>query len=234
MDKNVKNGILHIIRSQNENGLYICPNCGAEQTLDELLDGCDYCKTRFDISAYDDKVMSVMRNKSTFDTREGNTFATLIWIAVVVMGVSCAGTGIVLLLPTFGLSLIVLIIGIGIICLGIWGALKSVKNTERNTRWKYQLQDNSLGFSEEEFIGSLDCKLKSIHYASVPQELSAFVKCDIAPFVNSYQSIINCEIGKISFKDYRLEGGKCKYCGNEMDYATYDWIVVDYKHVNVL
>ena len=31
-----------------------------------------------------------------------------------------------------------------------------------------------------------------------------------------------------------VEGGKCKYCGNEMDYATYDWIVVDYKHVDAL
>ena len=137
--------------------------------------------------------------------------------------------------------------------------------------------------------------MKSIHYASTPQELAAFVKCDIASFVKSYQNIVNCETGKISFKNYRVEGdfqyldihreievlqdcdshlqpargavgvtlakrishklkndvtlyrcngcgssislvegGKCTYCGNEMDYAAYDWIVVGYRHVKAL
>ena len=31
-----------------------------------------------------------------------------------------------------------------------------------------------------------------------------------------------------------VEGGKCRYCDNEIDYASYDWIVVDYKHTNEL
>jgi len=63
------------------------------------------------------------------------------------------------------------------------------------------LQDHNPGFSEEEFIGSLDCKLKSIHYASNPQELAAFVKCDIAPCLKSYQNILDCETGRISYKN---------------------------------
>lgn len=179
--------------------------------------------------------------------------------------------------------------------MGIKGANNSSKGVQANTQWKYKLQDHNPDFSEEEFIGSLDCKLKSIHYATNPQELAAFVKCDIAPFVKSYQNIINCEIGKIAFKNYRIdgeyqyldihreievlqdcgnylkpamgiitvtlakkvqyklknnvtichcnhcnssislvEGGKCKYCGTEMDYAAYDWIVVNYQHVKEL
>ena len=31
-----------------------------------------------------------------------------------------------------------------------------------------------------------------------------------------------------------VEGGKCKYCGNEIDYADYDWVVVGYEHVKEL
>lgn len=34
----------------------ICPNCGAEATRDELLDGCDYCHTKFAIEDLDQRV----------------------------------------------------------------------------------------------------------------------------------------------------------------------------------
>lgn len=285
----------YILRSQNENGLYICPNCGAEQTLDELLDGCDYCKTKFDISAYDDKVMSVMKNKTTFDTRDGNNSAVIGWVVVAAFGVIGVLFGIMFALFTLGLSLGVSLLGGVVACFGFKCAVDANKGVDNNTRWKNQIKDNNPDFSEEDFIGSLDCKLKSIHYASNPRELAAFVKCDIAPFVKSYQNIINCETGKISFKNYRIEGdyqyldihreievlqdcdshlqpargvvgvtlakrisyklkndvtlyrcdgcgasislvegGKCTYCGNEMDYAAYDWVVVGYKHVKGL
>jgi len=285
----------YILRSQNENGLYICPNCGAEQTLDTLLDGCDYCKTKFDISAYDDKVMSVLRNKTRFDTREGSITPIVAWSILVAFGVVGVISGVLGALFTLGLSLIMVPIGGAMVFFGFKGAIDSNKGVTQNTDWKNKIKDNNPDFSEEEFIGSLDCKLKSIHYASTPQELAAFVKCDIAPFVKSYQNIVNCETGKISFKNYRVEGdfqyldihreievlqdcdshlqpargvvgvtlakrishklkndvtlyrcngcgssislvegGKCTYCGNEMDYAAYDWVIVGYRHVKAL
>lgn len=285
----------YILRSQNEEGLYICPNCGAEQTLDTMLDGCDYCKTKFDISAYDDKVMSVLRNKTRFDTREGNISGIVGWSLLVAFGIIGVVFGLMGAIFTIGLSLVFVPFGALAVILGFKGAIDSNKGVTQNTSWKYKIKDNNPDFSEEDFIGSLDCKLKSIHYASNPQELAAFVKCDIAPFVKSYQNIVNCETGKISFKNYRIkgdyqyldihrqievlqdvgdhlqpaggfvgvtlakrvshklkndvtlyrcggcgatislvEGGKCKYCGNEMDYAAYDWVVVGYRHVKGL
>lgn len=285
----------YILRSQNEDGLYICPNCGAEQTLDTLLDGCDYCKTKFDISAYDDKVMSVLRNKTRFDTREGSITPIVAWSILVAFGVVGVISGILGALFTLGLSLVFVPIGGAMVCFGFKGAIDSNKGVTQNTDWKNKIKDKNPDFSEEEFIGSLDCKLKSIHYASTPQELAAFVKCDIAPFVKSYQNIVNCETGKIAYKNYRIEGdfqyldihreievlqdcdtnlqpaqgvvgvtlakrisyklkndvtlyrcngcgasislvegGKCTYCGNEMDYAAYDWVVVGYRHVKTL
>ena len=294
-EKQTRDVTYYILRSQNEEGLYICPNCGVEQSLDELLDGCDYCKTKFDISAYDDKVMSVMKNKTTFDTREGNISSIMGGGVLAAFGIVGVIFGLMGALFTLGLSLIFVPIGALLVYLGFKGAIDSNKGVTQNTNWKNQIKEKNQDFSEEEFIGSLDCKLKSIHYASTPQELAAFVKCDIAPFVKSYQNIINCEIGKISFKNYRVEGdfqyldihreievlqdcdthlqpakgvvgvtlakrisyklkndvtlyrcdgcgasislvegGKCTYCGNEMDYAAYDWIVVGYKHVKAL
>lgn len=281
----------YILCSQNENGQYICPNCGAEQDLDKLLDGCDYCKSKFDISAYEDKVVSVMYNQNQFDDREYNN-SYVVMIALGIVGVVFGLTGVCI---SGGLSL-------GIAALGGFGIYKGTQMAKESTKGlqtsldsKGKIKEHIPNFSEEEFIGSLDCKLKSIHYASNVQELAAFVKCDITPYLQEYQALINCETGKISYKNYRIEGdyqyielhreievmkdcgnrlvqgkgvvavtlakkivsrlkndvslyrcgscgatislvegGKCKHCGNEMDYAAYDWVVVGYKHVNAL
>ena len=282
----------YITRAQNKDGLYICPNCGGEQTLDKLLDGCDYCKSKFDISAYDDKVMSVMKNKGSYTDRSINKdlgATTVFGVLMAILGVPAFVLGLLLAPSTFGVSLIIAILG----AVPLYLCYKSVINYYVNIyQVVYRLQDHNPGFSEEEFIGSLDCKLKAIHYASNPQELAAFVKCDIAPYLKSYQNIVDCETGRISYKnfsiqgDYQyvelhreinvmedcgsqlraaggfvkvvlakkvayklkndvvlyrcngcgatvslLEGGKCRYCGNEMDYDTYDWVVVQYQHV---
>jgi len=191
----------YITRAQNKDGLYICPNCGAEQTLDALLDGCDYCKSKFDISAYDDKVMSVMKNKGTYTDRSTNKetgTAIAFAVVMVLLGVPALLFGLLLAPVTLGLSLIVALFGAGALFL----CFKSIVDNYANIyRVVYRLQDHNPGFSEEEFIGSLDCKLKSIHYASNPQELAAFVKCDIAPCLKSYQNILDCETGRISYKN---------------------------------
>ncbi|MBQ7972084.1 MAG: hypothetical protein IJ291_01320 [Lachnospiraceae bacterium] len=286
----------YILCSQNENGLFICPNCGAELPREALLDGCDYCKSKFDISAYDEKVVSVVKNKGIYATRvthADHTPASAILLAIV--GMFVAFFGFLLAGITLGLSLIPAALGV----LAIYFSLRIAMNENRkhpdSIPFRHRLQDNNPGFSEEAFIGSLDCKLKAIHYASDPRELAAFVKCDVAPFVKNYQDLVNCEIGKLCYKDYRVEegcqyltlhreiiamkdcgntlkpvkgyvrvtlmkkntnkikhdvvlyrcnncgstislveGGKCKHCGTEMDYAAYDWVITDYSHAKTI
>ena len=82
----------------------------------------------------------------------------------------------------------------------------------------------------------------------------------MAFFVKNYQELVNCEIGKLCYKDYRVEegcqyltlhreiiamkdcgstislveGGKCKHSGTEMDYAAYDWVITDYSHAKTI
>ena len=284
----------YIMRSQNTQGLYICPNCGAEQSLEALLDGCDYCNTKFDISSYRDKVTSVTKNKSSYESRETNVML-MVWIMLTMFGVLVTLWSLVMSLATRGASLWMVVIGILMAVGGFCGVMVSNKKTFQSTKMKRRLQDNDPNFSKEDFIAALDCKLKSIHYAENPKELAAFVKCDIAPFLKSYQNIVSCEIGKFVMENYRMdgeyqyvdvhreiqvlqdcgdhfqvakgivamtlakkrvckikndvmmyrcggcgasislvEGGKCRYCGNEMDYAAYDWIIADYKHVKEL
>ncbi len=286
----------YILRAQNKEGLYICPNCGREQPLDKLLDGCDYCKSQFSISAYDDKVTSVTKHNNRFEGRtvyENKTPTSA--IALAVLGTIGIFFGVMLALITLGLSLLFAVAGGVAIYFAFKQSIEANKNVPQAGSIKYRLQDYNPGFSEEEFIGSLDCKLKAIHYASDTRELAAFVKCDVTPYVKSYQNIINCETGRISYKSFQirgdyqylelhreikvmqdygnylksgrgivkvtlakkvkhklkndavlyrckgcgmaislLEGGKCKYCGNEIEYALYDWVVVGYKHVKVL
>lgn len=285
--------IYYISRSQNQNGQYICPNCGAEQELDRLLDGCDYCKSKFDITAYEDKVVSVSTSLGRFDDRETNGFK--VYSAVV--GIILIIWGILVIPLTCGLSLIASAYGAYVLSKGqkSKSSNQSYDSWQRHLVTKQKIREYDPDFQQEEFIGSLDCKLKSIHYASDARELTAFVKCDVAPYVKAYQDIISCEIDKIAYKNfwtdesyqyielhrqidikkdggrhlvngrgfvavtlakklvnkrkndvtmYRcngcgatislVEGGKCKYCDNEMDYAAYDWIVVGYRHVDEL
>ena len=44
-------GEYYIIQSQNANGNYICPNCGNEAKLEELLDGCAWEKLPYNAAA---------------------------------------------------------------------------------------------------------------------------------------------------------------------------------------
>ncbi|MBO4407329.1 MAG: hypothetical protein J5849_06470 [Clostridia bacterium] len=45
-------------RAASGNGRIVCPNCGSETTRENLLDGCDYCGTRFRIEDLGNRVNS--------------------------------------------------------------------------------------------------------------------------------------------------------------------------------
>ena len=284
----------YVMRSQNVDGYYICPNCGAEQPLEKLLDGCDYCHTKFDISAYRDKVTAVSKNKNTYESRETNAFV-IGFLFVTVFGMIALMSSFMLNLTCAGELWWACVLSILVAVGGFCGIMISNRKTLHNTKMKRRLEDYNPNFSKEDFLASLDCKIKSIHFAEHPKELAAFVKCDIAPYIQNYQNIVGCETGKFTMKNFRVdgeyqyidvnrqvqviqdcgnhfrsadgiismtlakklshklkndvtmyrcagcgasvslvEGGKCQYCGKEMDYASYDWIITNYKHVKEL
>jgi len=43
---------------QTQDGKYVCPNCGSPTTRNNLIDGCDYCDTRFTVEDIENSVAS--------------------------------------------------------------------------------------------------------------------------------------------------------------------------------
>ncbi len=268
----------YVLRAKNKNGLYICPNCGAEQPLEKLLDGCDYCNAKFDISAFNDKVICVNRVQLTGDSRSEDDeirIAVRVTLAAVIMSI-CFIITIILIIP-------ILIAGLCYII--------HLKNKKASSERIFtEMYKRNPGTSKEELIASLDNKIKAIYFADRYEEVSAFVKCDITSFMRANQNVIRCQIGRFNITGYSVdanyqymtverivrllidtgnsvkkrkdivrmrlakktlhrmkseismytccncgatvsltEGGVCKYCGTEMEYDAYDWVIIDYK-----
>lgn len=217
-EKGKKDITYYIVSAQNEEGLYICPNCGAAQELQQLLDGCDHCNTKYDVSVYEDKIASVNRNKGIFESRETGS-ELLVWIiAAMVAGIFTLvffWFGFVVLIThlrmlLFGLFFAGILWLGGLICLFftigiISGAHKANQKAIDNSTLVKELGQYNPDFSKEIFIGSLDCKIRSIHYANDLKELSAFVKCDISDYISGYQNVLACEPGKIAMANYRRD-----------------------------
>ncbi len=167
----------YVLRAQKKNGLYICPNCGMEHPLQNLLDGCDYCNTKFDISAYNDKVASLNRIYKLGDARS-NMYEYIILLIVLMLGILLSAcTCLPILIPLVGIYIYM---------------FKLKREINLNNLFKEKNPDSSF----EEFIASLDSKIKSIHFAESQEDVDCFVKCDITPYLRDYQDVISCEMGK--------------------------------------
>ncbi len=191
----------YIMRSSTANGMYLCPNCGVEMPLEKLLDGCDYCNSKFDISAYNDKVISVARVFNRHDRRSNEGYINF-WNEAFKYSFEIPITYMRAFPPLLLLMPLALLIT-GITAAATIPDLK--KEHEVHNRFLQQIRSSNPGISIEEFISSLDSKLKSIHFADHPQDVAAFVKCDITPYLMSNQSIIRCELGRFMIKGYRTD-----------------------------
>ena len=191
----------YIMRSSTANGMYLCPNCGVEMPLEKLLDGCDYCNSKFDISAYNDKVISVARVFNRHDRRSNEGYINF-WNEAFKYSFEIPITYMRAFPPLLLLMPLALLIT-GITAAATIPDLK--KEHEVHNHFLQQIRSSNPGISIEEFISSLDSKLKSIHFADHPQDVAAFVKCNIAPYLMSNQSIIRCELGRFMIKGYRTD-----------------------------
>ncbi len=191
----------YVLRSSTPSGMYLCPNCGAEMPLEKLLDGCDYCNSKFDISAYNDKVISVGRVYNRND-RRGNRGHIGFYIGLFIFSVFGPAPFAQIFPP------ILILIPIGMIVTGILLAINVPKLKEEENVHNHFLrilcQENP-GISIEELISSLDSKIKSIHFAESPENVAAFVKCDIMPYLQANRNIIRCEAGRFMIKDYNFD-----------------------------
>ena len=183
----------YVLRARNQKGFYFCPNCGAELPLDKLLDGCDYCNAKFDISAYDDKVICINRVQLKGDSRseddEIRITTTIMWVSVVMC--ICLVITIILIIP--------------ILAAGFYH-IHSLKDKKATTeKYFIEIYQRNPGTSKEEFIAALDNKMKAIYFADSPEDVAAFVKCDITSFIQANQNIIRCQIGRFAITNYSMD-----------------------------
>ena len=200
--------LYYVLRARNKNGLYICPNCGGEATLDKLLDGCDYCSSKFDISAFNDKVICLNRVQRKDDSRseDDEIFITtrLTWL----LCLACV------------LFVVTILLAIPILAVGLYHIHSLKENKACTEQFFIEIYKRNPGTSKEELIASLDNKIKMIYFADHPGDVAAFVKCDISAFIQANQNIIRCQTGRFKIINYTMDA---KYQYMEVERSVRGW-----------
>ncbi|MCM1494771.1 MAG: alkaline shock response membrane anchor protein AmaP [Bacteroides sp.] len=228
-------GQYYIIQARGMGGNYICPNCGREDSLEHLIDGCDYCGTKFQLEDFKEKVSSVYIPGSRTQKRNGFTLLKNFWPfyivlllffvgSIIVSGIFMAGLPVLmeqekameirnilehmeLLLVPAGMLIALLAIIIFLVVLLGKTTKESVRDGAARTRKTLtELRNVDTYFSEESFIANLSNKLLSICYAETMEEICCFAECDMLPFIQSCKNVIDCKMLECVLMDYRIQG----------------------------
>lgn len=204
-------GEYYIMQSRSMNGSYICPNCGREDTLQNLVDGCDYCGTKFQIEDFNEKVSSVYRPGSSIQRRDGFTLLKNFWplyfvLAMLVMAAFIIlpqmGGIAMLLLPVVMLALMVIFLAV---LIGKSGTESVKEGPAKNAQTLEQLRAVDPLFSEEAFIGNLSNKLMSIYYAESMNDIRPFVECEMTPLLNARKGVMDCKMLECVLLSFRSD-----------------------------
>lgn len=191
----------YIIQSKSVSGKYICPNCGYEDSVENLIDGCDYCHTKFHMEDFDGKVSSVYMpndNSRSRNSSQLKKFHPAIFIIAVLLIFPFTANFPLLRIPiTFAAIVLFLFIS-----LTKESRHSMAQGPARNKDSIAKLRKIDPLFSEEYFIGNLTNKLESIHYADSMEELGAFVYCDLSNTIAGYANVLGCKLMECVIMDY--------------------------------
>lgn len=196
-----KEGYYYIMQSKSIHGGYICPNCANPGTLESMIDGCDYCGTKFHLEDFKEKISSFYLPGSSAISRNRNP-AKLIVIPVLWFAL---GLFILNALATMGIRTapmwIVFIVGF-ILIVAAMEIFNTSRGASRGTITKNKLRSVDPYFSEEYFIGNLINKLLSIHYAENAEEIRPFATCDLSGHLKNYQNVVECSLANYLLEDF--------------------------------
>lgn len=191
----------YVISSKTPNETYICPNCATVLDSNRLIDGCDFCGTKFSVGAFEDKVSGFYSNLELFSSRETDSGSLFRIIPPAIL----IGLGIIL--PFYPFFLIIfkvlfLLIGIGIAV--IEQIRSNKKGPASSSLVKRRISEVNPYYSNEEFLSSLDCKMKAFCYADSYSEIEPFFEKDpeIRPM---FRSVLLCESGAYRMKEFRYD-----------------------------
>ncbi len=216
-----KSRMHYIFRAQNAQGLYNCPSCGAVESLENLLDGCDYCKSQFDINAYRDYVASACDFRSTkyFGTKEREKMVKKNYIIAFLFSL---GFGL-LFSPFFIASIftenpiamkIFLMFLFGGVCITafllLFGLLLLVIRLKEKEFKKYDeiyeaIRADNPDFDVDVFASMMDSKIKAFYYATQQKDISAFVLCETDAFLMQNGNVISCDVNNLELLHFRAD-----------------------------
>lgn len=196
-----KEGEYYIMQSRSVKGGYICPNCANPGTLESMIDGCDYCGTKFHLEDFKEKVSFFYLPSALTGSRSRNP-AKLIFIPVLWFVI---GLSILNMLSASGVNTapmwIAFIVGF-LLIVAVMEFFNSTKGASHSTLTKSKLRSVDPYFSEEYFVGSLTNKLLSIHYAENPEEIRPFAMCDLSGHIRDYQNVAECSLVNYLLEDF--------------------------------
>ncbi len=206
--KNLESRI-HYTESLKSEAYIICPNCAAQQTAADLLEGCRYCRSKFRLDDFKEKVIAYTYRRSVY-RKTGDIILKMLAIGT---GINI---GLCLLMKIFlgasffaGLFVLMLFLGVGILLIHPIVAIpvgfsdSYVEGQRKKAAEMVRKYDEQ--FSAFAFIGGLDYKLKSIHYADSMKDLQGFCQTDLSGILSQYRDVVDCSMQDYLIRDFRVD-----------------------------
>jgi DNA-directed RNA polymerase subunit RPC12/RpoP len=221
-----------VIEAMRADGVYVCPNCGAQSTLDGLIDGCEFCGTAFSVDAFNTKINSFCLKNDPM----GNVFLTanrvkkllplfFLFIAggfainmfseimnpstdsivfSIIKSVFLGGItgGMAFILAYLLFSFIFLIFTL--INLGRLGAQGFGKLSNKKS-FQNIVRRYDPFFSESTFVANMENKVAAVMTAGSRTEVENILSVNGDELFNRYQNVIDCNLRLANFGGFTVD-----------------------------
>ena len=170
--------IFSLLSSKVQKDQYTCPNCGSLSKTEDLMNGCPFCGTKFELTSYDTKLSGVH-----YDPVKASSALILLLPALIIVAIFFAYSLITGNHGNFWLTLgdslfrgfiiTIYALPVFIIALGIFLISKRLKANQINVLGNF-VKKVDPNFSKEEFEGTINARLKGFFLADGTDNISCF------------------------------------------------------------
>ncbi len=158
-----------------------CQNCGAFMSIEKLIDGCDYCGTKYTLQDLQGKVSSVYEKNNNTQTRTGSP------ILFIMLSAIC-------FVFAFFLPIVSLLGFLFLIIAMVYIKNNGQKTTESMLKLKEQFQL----LSKEGLFSEIENKVFTLHYCDEQKGRQALCECELGV---DYKNVLLCETEKFFIEE---------------------------------